>query len=114
MSAASAPLPKGSKPDKLIRDAIILELHRMTEDENGKKVKYLQRIAHKLVVAGAEGKIDAIKEIGDRVDGKPAPQIAILGNQMAVSFVLQNGPQAIEGSFTEGPMQLVGAPEDDP
>lgn len=64
---------KGSKPDKIIRDALILELNRMTADDDGKKIKKVNRVVHKLVDAAMDGKIDAIKEIFDRVDGK-APQ----------------------------------------
>lgn len=68
---------KGSKPDKIIRDALILELNRM-DDEDGKKVKKVNRLVHKLVAAGIDGKIDAIKEIFDRVEGRPSQ--AIIGD----------------------------------
>lgn len=61
---------RGGKPDKIIRDALILELNRMADDDNGKKVKKVNRIVAKLVIAGMDGKIDAIKEIFDRVEGK--------------------------------------------
>lgn len=66
---------KGSKPDKILRDALILELNRMTDDDDGKKVKKVSRIVHKLVESGIAGKVDAIKEIFDRVEGKPAQAI---------------------------------------
>jgi hypothetical protein len=66
---------RGSKPDKILRDALILELNRMGEDDDGKKVKKVNRIVHKLVLAGMDGKIDAIKEIFDRVEGRPAQAI---------------------------------------
>ncbi len=62
---------KGSKPDKIIRAALILELNRMATDDDGKKVKKVSRIVHKLVEAGMDGKIDAIREIFDRTEGKP-------------------------------------------
>lgn len=65
---------KGSKPDKIIRDALILELNRL-DTEDGKKVKRVNRIVHKLVEAAIEGKIDAIKEIFDRVEGRPSQAI---------------------------------------
>lgn len=106
--AARANPSQGGKPDKIIRQAIILELNRMMEDDDGNKIKKIQRIATKLVDAACEGKIDAIKEIGDRVDGKPAPQIAFMGDGMKVSFVIQDGPQTIDGSFTEGPLRIEG------
>lgn len=69
---------KGSKPDKIIRDALILELNRETEDDDRQKIKKVNRIVAKLVGAACEGKIDAIKEIFDRVEGK-APQSVSLG-----------------------------------
>lgn len=71
---------KGSKPDKIIRDALILELNRMTDDDDGKKIKKVNRIVHKLVESGMAGKIDAIKEIFDRTEGKPAQALAISGD----------------------------------
>lgn len=66
---------RGSKPDKIIRDALILELNRMTEDDDGQKVKKVNRIVHKLVASGMEGKIDAIKEIFDRTEGKATQMV---------------------------------------
>ena len=67
---------KGSKPDKILRDALILELNRMTKDDDGQKVKKVNRVVHKLVEAATEGKIDAIKEVWDRVEGKATQTIA--------------------------------------
>lgn len=67
---------KGSKPDKIIRDALLIELNRMTTDD-GQKIKKVNRIVAKLVGAGMEGKIDAIKEIFDRVEGKASQSIGI-------------------------------------
>lgn len=61
---------KGGKPDKLIRAAIILALHRETEDDAGKKTKRLRQIANALVAKAASGDVPAIKEVADRVDGK--------------------------------------------
>ncbi len=67
---------KGSKPDKIIRDALLIELNRMTTDD-GQKIKKVNRIVAKLVSAGMEGKIDAIKEIFDRVEGKASQSIGL-------------------------------------
>lgn len=67
---------RGSKPDKIIRDALLIELNRMTTDD-GQKIKKVNRIVAKLVGAGMEGKIDAIKEIFDRVEGKASQSIGI-------------------------------------
>lgn len=67
---------KGSKPDKILRDALILELNRMTDAEDGQKVKKVNRVVHKLVEAAVEGKLDAIKEVWDRVEGKATQTLA--------------------------------------
>lgn len=75
--AATNTAPKGSKPDKIIRDALILELNRMTDAENGEKVKKVNRIVAKLVSAGMEGKVDAIREIFDRVEGKAKQELDV-------------------------------------
>ncbi len=75
MAARSKP-SKGGKPDKIIRDALMLELNR--EDLDGhQKVKKVNRMVAKLVASACDGKIDAIKEIFDRVEGKPAQSVSI-------------------------------------
>ena len=66
---------KGSKPDKLMKDAIMLALHREAQGEDGKPTKKLNVIAAKLVQLAEGGDLQAIKEINDRVDGRPAQQI---------------------------------------
>lgn len=58
----------GGKPDKLMRDALMLSLHR--EAAKGVKTKRLQLVAERLVDAAIEGDMAAVKEIFDRVDGK--------------------------------------------
>lgn len=70
MAARKTP-SAGAKPDKLMRDALILELNRETENEEGKKVKRYRRIAANLAKSGENGKLEAIKEIFDRIDGRP-------------------------------------------
>lgn len=47
-----------------------MELAALGEDS-----KALRGIARSLIAAASEGKMDAIKEIGDRMDGKPAQAI---------------------------------------
>lgn len=61
---------KGGKPDKLMRDAIMLALHREAKDADGKKTKKLNIVAAKLVDLAVAGEMPAIKEVIDRVDGK--------------------------------------------
>ena len=60
--------PKGSKPEKLMRDALIIALNR--EAAKGSKTKRLQSVAEALVTKAEEGDVAAAKEIFDRVDGK--------------------------------------------
>ena len=70
---------KGGKPDKQIRDALILALHEEARDEHGAKTSKLRLVASKLVDLAIGGDMAAIKEIGDRVDGKPVQQLADVG-----------------------------------
>lgn len=69
MAARNTP-SRGGKPDKLMRDALILELQAEAQDSDGQMTKKLRLIARKLVDKAAEGDVPAIKEINDRVDGK--------------------------------------------
>lgn len=69
----------GAKPDKLMRDALMLELNTETTDEYGKKVKKYRRIAANLVRLALDNKMDAIKEVNDRVDGKAVQGVALTG-----------------------------------
>lgn len=73
--AATKTKPGGRKSDKLMRDAIRLALHR-TDAEGTKKIT---RVAEALVDAAVAGDIQAIKEINDRMDGRP-PQAHVGGN----------------------------------
>ncbi len=65
--------PRGSKPDKLITDAIRVALNREAKDAAGKPTKKLALIADQLVNKAVEGDMSAIKEVIDRMEGK-APQ----------------------------------------
>jgi hypothetical protein len=61
---------RGAKPDKLMRDALILALMREAEDADGRPTRKLNLIAMRLVEKAIDGDIQAIKEINDRVDGR--------------------------------------------
>lgn len=63
----------GPKSDKLWAQAVRMAAMREMEDPNtpGEKVKRLNIIADNLVRMAAEGDVQAIKEVGDRLDGKP-------------------------------------------
>lgn len=85
---------KGGKPDKLMRDAISLELHEeldvRTDAEKKKRgsrpklIKKLRLVARALVNAGIKGDVHAIREINDRMDGKVVQRVAGTGKGGAI------------------------------
>lgn len=64
--------PKGSKSDKIWRDAIMRAVRRASK---GSKTQHLEKLADKLVAQGLKGETSALREIGDRLDGKPTQGI---------------------------------------
>lgn len=64
--------PRGQQRDKPFRDALRMELAALGEDH-----KALRAIARNLITEAQkpENAIQAIKEIADRLDGKPAQAI---------------------------------------
>lgn len=60
--------PKGSTKPKIMADALVVALNR--EADEGKTRK-LAKIAEKLVDLAESGDVAAIREVFDRVDGKP-------------------------------------------
>ncbi len=80
MAGRGNPKPTGSKPDKLMRDALMVALNREAKDANGQPTKRLYIIAEKLASKAESGDPDAlsaIREVFDRVDGKPAQSIGL-------------------------------------
>lgn len=70
---AGAPLGnKNATKNKLWADA----LNRALLAEDGKK---LRALAEKLIARAEEGDVTALKEIGDRMDGKPTQQTELSG-----------------------------------
>ena len=74
--------PRGQQRDKPFRDALRMEITEAGEDHRA-----LRRIASALIDKAARGDVNAIKEIGDRLDGKV--------------------PQAVGGSDELGPIENV-------
>ena len=64
-----------AKSDKIWPDAIRRAVNRYKQETDGEgnvhKVKYLNVLADNVVRMAAEGDMQAMKEIGDRIDGKP-------------------------------------------
>jgi len=69
MAARTSP-SRGAKPDKLWRDALMRAVHRLNRDGTTKR---LEALADKCVEMALAGNIEAMKEIGNRLDGR-APQ----------------------------------------
>jgi len=77
---ATPQVPKGAKSDKEWRDAIRRAVHEQrTVDEDGKpaKRKALFLLARKTVDEALNGNMVAVKEIGDRLDGRPAQAVDV-------------------------------------
>lgn len=68
----------GRKGEKIWADAVRRAVMRRLEDEEGKPQK-IERLADKIVEAGMAGDMAAIKEIGDRLDGKAKQQTEVSG-----------------------------------
>ena len=94
--------PEGAKKSRAWQDAIRRAIARHGDNYRSG----LNKLADELVKAAAAGDQWALKEIGDRLDGKPA--IAIDTNAENVTFALvqitaPEEPAAIEGELSEPP-----------
>src|SRR6476659_6319576 len=69
----------GPKPDKLMRDALALELHQEVKLQTGEKVKKLRLVARTLVDNAIDGDTTAARECFDRMDGKVAQGVDATG-----------------------------------
>jgi predicted oxidoreductase len=66
----------GAKSDKILREALMIAVNR--EDmQDGKKVKRLHQIADRVSIMAAAGDMQAIKEVWDRIEGKPSQSIGL-------------------------------------
>lgn len=101
MAARKTP-SRGGKPDKMMRDAISLELHQEVPDRKTKsKVRKLRLVARALVEAAIKGDVPAIKEINDRMDGKVVQKIAGEGPGGAIPIDVKNLTTAQIEAFKE-------------
>ena len=82
--------PRGAWSDKLWRDAL-----RKAVMKRVKEGQKLDIIANATVAAAMEGKMDAVREIGDRLDGKPSQSIeAVINDQRSVIRAPAPSPDA--------------------
>lgn len=91
--AARKTKSEGKKPDKLWHHAIMRAVNRPNGQILPSTAPKLEFLADRLVEKGLDGDVQAMREVGDRLDGK-APQ-AITGpdgGAMAI-FVIENGPK---------------------
>ncbi len=73
--------PKGNKnaaKNKPWQDAINRALARYGE---GSKDGGLNKLADKLLIKCADGDLSALKELGDRIEGKPAQSVTLAGDE---------------------------------
>ena len=61
---------KGATKDRWWADAI-RKVAAKPEDSDPEKRKKIEMVAHKLFAQAIEGDVSAMKEIGDRLDGRP-------------------------------------------
>jgi ribosomal protein L17 len=66
-------------PDKLMRDALALELHQEVKLTTGEKVKKLRLVARSLVDNAIDGDTTAARECFDRMDGKVTQSVDCSG-----------------------------------
>ena len=106
---AAPKTPKGAKSDKEWRDALRLALHEEVDDGAGGKTKALRLVARKVIDRALEGDMAAAKEIGDRLDGRPAQVIAGDGDAplklIVERIVLNDDPETIEAE----PLKLIAS-----
>lgn len=80
--------PGGQQQSREWTEAIRMAVHELRADpDNPKKVKALRLLARRIVTAGLEGDISAMKEIGDRLEGKASTQMPDLPQDVTGKIV---------------------------
>ena len=101
---------KGVKSDKLWRDQIRLAVNELRDDpENGNKTKALRMLAKKLVSKALDGDMVAMKEIGDRLDGRPNQAVTVEPGESLLSILdeleRRHELRTIEGEVVDNGIQ---------
>ena len=68
--------PRGQQRDKIFRESLRLELAELGD---GTGIRKLREIARKLIEKAETGDLQAIKELADRLDGRPAQSLEHVG-----------------------------------
>ena len=76
----------GPKPDKLMRDALALELHQEVKLKTGRRKK-LRLVARTLVDNAIDGDTTAARECFDRMDGKVTQGVDAARGDITVTWV---------------------------
>ena len=66
---------KASAAGRLMREALRASLQREVEDAEGRKARRLDLVVDALVGKAVAGDIAAVREVFDRLGGKPAPGV---------------------------------------
>ena len=90
MAQRGNPHPTGGKPDKRMRDALMIALNREAVDNEGRPTKKLSLIADKLVDLAIDGDVQAIREINDRIDGRSIQGISV-NDGAGMKIVIEGG-----------------------
>lgn len=82
---------KGAVADKFWSEAVRLAVYREAEGDDGQKRKRLNIIADKLCAMAMDGDMAAIKEIGERLDGKAPQGVDLTSDGDALQLVFRIG-----------------------
>jgi hypothetical protein len=80
--------PGGKHGEKMFRSALLASLKKADGD-----AEKLQRVTDKLVANAINGDTTAIREIADRLDGKPAQAIDVTGDDRRVIVEIRSFPR---------------------
>jgi hypothetical protein len=90
--------PGGRTTEKRFREALLLELA-----EDGDARKPLREVAKALIAAALTRDVSAIREIADRLDGKPAQAVDVSGDDRRIIVEIRSfdRPESLGGPVIE-------------
>ena len=106
--------PKSEKPWRHAIQKAVKEWIKVDENGKSQKRRALNLLAQKIVRKGIDGDVAALKEIGDRLDGKPVQGVE-LGLEVKITRIERQivEPQAVAGPVIEGVAVVVSEIDDD-